>query len=593
MGLDGGRMSAHSWARWAVCGWMLAGLAAACLVPGSQAGAAAGRPGSVLPVAAAASGFGVSAPLRSLAASRMRPAAGAPYSLPKLSLPQDAASAPTAAPAAPDAVLQAPAPLGAMPATIDNFDGLRNLSSVIPPDPDGAIGYDPATGKKYYVEFINLIYAVWDVTAAPARVVGPLSGNAIFSGLGSPCATEGQGDPVALYDKSAGRWFLSQFAFTFDSSGNPAPPFTQCIAISQTGDPTGAYYLYAFPWANGSGVMNDYPKFGVWRDGYYMSANQYSGTAWAGAGVAAFERAKMLVGDPTARMIYFNLYNASPNYGGLLPADQDGSTPAPPGAPEVFAEVDSSPAPRLSLWNFSANWSSPAASSFGSRLAPSQLLAVAAFTPLPCTTTIPPSTSCIPQPGGAPLLDGVGDRLMYRLAYRNFGGYQSLVVNHTVVADGADRAGIRWYELRSTGGSWSLYQQGTFAPQDGNYRWMGSAAMDRNGDLAVGYSISSLSLYPSIRYAGRLASDPLGSLAQGEAAIVSGSGSQGSSLHRWGDYSLLSIDPQDDCTFWYVQEYYPANSQAGWQTRIASFRFPSCEAPPAGAVRVYLPLVQR
>jgi hypothetical protein len=535
------------------------------------------------PLVISAAAHGVSAPLTSLpkinptsqAALREIPEFNLPHSGPTGIQPQAIQS---------DGALQVAAPLGQMPTPLEDFDGLGNTSLVLPPDPDGSIGFDPTTGKKYFVQWINLVYGVWDVTGTPTPLLGPISGQQIFAGLGpsSLCATNGQGDPLALYDGLAQRWLLSQFAFNIDLTGNPVAPFYQCIAISQTADPTGAYFLYAFQWGN---KLNDYSKLGVWADAYYMSANQFTGAAFTGVGVAAFERAKMLAGDPSARMIYFDVGATNSAYASMLPADFEGDAPPPSGAPAPFVEVDADQ--QLRLWNFSANWSNPAASSFGQSMAPSQQLAVAAFRQLPCASPNATTRNCIPQPGGAPLLDGVADRVMNRLVYHNYGDHEALVVNHTVWADGTDRAGIRWYELRSTGGAWSIYQQGTYAPADGAYRWMASADIDRNGNLALGYSVSGPNLNPSIRFAGRLAGDPLGALGQAESSIIEGGGTQLSTSGRWGDYSMLTLDPQDGCTFWYTQEYYPANSVAGWMTRIASFRFPNCgvSATISGVVR--------
>ena len=193
--------------------------------------------------------------------------------------------------------------------------------------------------------------------------------------------------------------------------------------------------------------------------------------------------------------------------------------------------------------------------------------------------------NCIPQPGTTNRLDAISDRLMHRLQYRNFGGYETLVSNHTVDVDGSDHAGIHWFELRkeSFGADWALYQEGVYAP-DSHQRWMGSLAMDHVGDIALGYSLSSSTVYPSVRYSGRLASDPLGSLPQGEKSIVEGGGSQTSS-NRWGDYSMMGLDPQDDCTFWYTQEYVATSGSNTWRTRIGAFRFPSCTIGPQGTLK--------
>jgi hypothetical protein len=565
-------MKRRLWVNGIVSFGFLIGLGGPFTLPISTASA---QTTAAAPVVVTAAEHAVSSPLSSLPiANSVAPAAA--REIPEFALPHAIPST-IQGQSSGDAALQTSTALAPMPTPLENFDGLGNTSLVLPPDPNGSIGYDPATGKKYYVQWINLVYGVWDVTGTPTRRLGPVSGQQIFASLGSGslCATDGMGDPSVLYDNLSHRWLLTEFAFKFDSFGNPLAPFYQCIAISKTGDPTGAYYLYSFLWGN---LLNDYAKLGVWSDGYYMTANQFNGNAFEGVGVAAFERSKMLVGDPTARMIYFDIGASNSTYSGMLPADFEGLNAPPTGAPETFAEVD--PDLFMRTWLFRANWTTPSASTFGQSLAPSQQLAVASYQQLPCVTAVS-ARNCIPQPGGAPLLDGVADRLMTRLVYRNYGDHQALAVNHTVWADGADRAGIRWYELHSSSAaapSWSIFQQGTYAPSDGSYRWMGSAAMDRNGDLAIGYSVAGPSLNPTIRYAGRLSSDPLGTLGQAESSIIEGGGTQGSTTGRWGDYSMLTVDPVDDCTFWYTQEYYPISSTSGWQTRIASFRFPTCGA---------------
>ncbi|HQM14123.1 MAG TPA: carboxypeptidase regulatory-like domain-containing protein [Anaerolineae bacterium] len=472
-----------------------------------------------------------------------------------------------------DPVLQSEAGITAMPAPLTSFDGVSNVNSVHPPDTQGDIGYDPATGTKYYVQWVNLSFAVWDVTDAPTQIYGPANGNTLWQGFGGACETTNHGDPITLFDPLAHRWLMSQFSIN--------GPYYQCIAISQTADPTGSWYRYAF--LVSSTKMNDYPKFGVWPDGYYMTVNQFTnGSSWGGAGVFVFERAKLLTGNPAASFQYFDLYNVNSNFGGMLPSDLDGSTLPPEGAPNYFMEVDDStwigPNDAIRLWEFHVDWTNPANTTFGFSGQPNVVLNTAAWTPL-CTST----RACIPQPGTSVKLDAIGDRLMYRLAYRNFGDHESLVVNHTVDA-GSNLAGVRWYEVRDPGGSPVIYQQSTYAP-DSTHRWMGSVAMDAQGNLALGYSVSSSSVYPSVRYAGRLANDPLGTLPQAETSLVAGSGYQTSSYNRWGDYSMMGIDPVDDCTFWYTQEYLASSGYAPWVTRIGSFRFPSCTVAEPGTLR--------
>jgi hypothetical protein len=322
--------------------------------------------------------------------------------------------------------------------------------------------------------------------------------------------------------------------------------------------------------------MNDYFKIGVWPDGYYLTANQFNQgfLSWGGQGVVVFERDKMLQGQQ-ARMVYFDLYNVDSNLGGMLPADLDGQAP-PAGMPNIFAEIDDnawgySP-DQIQLWQLDVDWVNTASSTFTKIGA----LPVAAFDSDMCGG----SRNCISQPGGTNV-DAIADRLMWRLQYRNFGTHQTLMANHTVDVDSSDHAGVRWYELRNTGSGWSVYQQGTFAP-DANHRWMASIAMNGKGEIGLGYSISSTSVYPSIRYTGRLPGDALGQMTQGEGTIINGTGWQGHSAGRWGDYSSLNVDPIDDCTFWYTQEYFTSqvSGNASWQTRIGSFRLTTCESQP-------------
>jgi len=457
-----------------------------------------------------------------------------------------------------DPVLQDRYGEAGMPATMVNFEGIGNVNGVLPPDTNGDVGPD------HYVQIVNLSFAIFDKSGN--LLYGPADNSTLWVGFGGPCESYNDGDPIVLYDHLADRWFISQFALP----NYPYGPFYQCIAISQTGDPTGAWYRYAFLVHRRK--MNDYPKFGLWPDGYYMSVNQF-GPGWAGAGLFVFERDKMLVGQP-ARFLYYDMGRLDKRYGGLLPADLDGPPP-PQGSPAYFVSVDDDawgfPADMLHIWEVSIDWVNPSNSTITGPFD----LPTAPFNANMCHY----SMDCIPQPGTTRGLEALSDRLMYRLQYRNFGDYEAMVVNHTVDVDGTDHAGIRWYELRRTNGSWSIYQQGTFAP-DAHNRWMGSVAMDGDGNIALGYSISSNTMYPSIGYAGRLSIDPPGTLPRGEGIIILGSGSQTHSSSRWGDYSSMSVDPVDDCTFWYTQEYYETTSNAGWQTRIAAFRFPSCGQSP-------------
>jgi hypothetical protein len=302
-----------------------------------------------------------------------------------------------------------------------------------------------------------------------------------------------------------------------------------------------------------------------------MTVNQFVyfifGWIPAGQGVAVFERDLMLTGNPSARMQYWDMEDSNPELFRMLPADLDGPEP-PAGAPNPFVQVEDTSPDRLRIWDLDVDWVTPSNSTFNYK----QTISTAPFDSSLCPLG---SRQCIPQPDSAPEVDAIPDRLMYRLQYRNFGAYQTLVANHSVDENGADHAGVRWYELRSSGGNWSIHQQGTFAP-DSDHRWMGSAAMNRFGDIALGYSVSSATTYPSIRFTGRLGADPLGMMTLGEGEVVAGGGVQLHSASRWGDYSMMSVDPVDDCMFWYTQEYYASTSSSSWRTRIASFRLRDC-----------------
>ncbi|MCI0519445.1 MAG: carboxypeptidase regulatory-like domain-containing protein [Chloroflexi bacterium] len=467
---------------------------------------------------------------------------------------------------APDAALQTLPAVGKMPSPGFNFEGVNNINGVLPPDTNGDVGLN------HYVQWVNLSLQIWSIdrdTNTATSVYGPVNGNVIWNGFGGYCQSTNDGDPIVLYDHLADRWFISQFALP----NWPQGPFYQCIAVSQTGDPTGAWYRYAFLWLDGDGndVMNDYPHFGVWPDGYYMTVNQFaeSSMGWSGAGVAVYERDKMLLGQ-SARQVSFDLYNVNSNFGGMLPSDLDGAPP-PAGTPNYFAEVDDSstigPNDAMRIWEFHVDWNNTNNSTFGLSGAPNTTLPVTDFNPM---------YGDISQPGTAQGLDNLADRLMHRLQYRYWDTYATLVANHTVNAGGV--AGVRWYEMRRTGSTWAINQQGTYAGDaaNSNHRWMASAAMDAAGDIAIGYSLSSSSVYPSIAYTARLPIDPPGTLPQGEAILFNGTGSQTHSAGRWGDYSMLSVDPLDNCTFWFTTEYVQTTGSAPWRTRIGSFALPSC-----------------
>ncbi len=384
-------------------------------------------------------------------------------------------------------------------------------------------------------------------------MLGPVSIASVWSGFGGVCETAGHGDPVVLYDQLANRWLISQFA-------GSSVPTDECIAVSTTSDATGSWNRYGFHL--GSNFF-DYPHLSVWPDAYYMSDNVFNsaGTLYLGPQPFAFNRAAMIAG--TAATFVSTGITGGASEDAYLPADLDGSTLPPAGAPNSFVEWPGNGT--YKIFHFHVDFTTPANSTFTLFASP----AAAGFTQL-----CPSTRACVPEANGDHL-DGLTDRFMFRAADRFLpGGVESLVANYTVSSGGV--AGIRWVELRNvTSGPVSIAQESTYQP-DTTWRWMGSIAEDRNGNMALGFSASSASLNPQIRYAGRLATDPLNSMAQGEATLFAGTGSQSGTGNRWGDYSDMTIDPADDCTFWYTQEYYASTSSFNWRTRIGNFRFPSC-----------------
>ncbi len=418
-----------------------------------------------------------------------------------------------------------------------------------PPDTNGAVG------ATQYVQWVNTYFAVFDKTSGKIVSGFPKAGNAIWQGFGGGCETNNDGDPIVQYDKAANRWILTQFSVS-------TTPYLQCVAVSATSDATGPYYRYAFSYGNTQ--FNDYPKLGVWPDGYYVTYNIFNnGSSFAGAKVCALDRASMLNGNAATQQCF----QLSSSYASLLPSDLDGSTPPPSGSPNFLVNFGSN---SLRLWKFHVDWASPGNSTF---VGPTTIQVA------PFVVACNGGGACIPQPHTKQKLDSLADRLMYRLAYRNFVDHESLVVNHSVAVGATKKSqitSVRWYELRNPSGIPVVYQQGTLGVSDGTHRWMGSIAMDKKGNMALGYSASSSSVNPAIRYTGRLATDPLNTM-QIESVIMAGSGSQLVNLNRWGDYSAMTIDPLDDCTFWYTNEYLKRNGTFNWSTWITSFKFPGCQ----------------
>lgn len=472
-----------------------------------------------------------------------------------------------------------------IPSPILTFEGLSNQDNfnlfgfrVNPPDPVGAVG------PNHYVEMVNLTFAVYDKLGN--RLLGPVDTGTLWAGFAINDCTDPSGDPIVLYDQLQDRWLLSQLT-------TRGPIFYNCVAISQTGDPTGAFFRYAF---SAGQFFPDYPKYGVWKKSYVLTSRDFGPTVEYGISVYALEKNKMIAGDPNARSVHFFLDSAVVPINligdGLLPADIDGTRQPKEDAaiPIIGTQDDDGPYgatfDALNVWDLFIQWKANPQASIVFR---GSLPVVPFDSIFPCGVvpgSLPPSArDCLPEPGvtdGSRFLDILSyrQRPTWRLAYRNFGTYEAMVTNQSVEAlPGV--AGVRWYEIRRTNGQYSVFQQGTYAPGDGVHRWMGSIAMDQRGNMALGYSVvNGVDVFPGIRYTGRLAGDAAGQMTLGEAAIIDGTGVQRTTNSRWGDYTSMNVDPTDDCTFWYVNEYYTLagqlSSTAGWQTRIGSFKLPGC-----------------
>jgi hypothetical protein len=471
-------------------------------------------------------------------------------------------------------VLSAPNPTGV------SWDGVGvGLAGFIPssnpPDTNGRVG------AKQFVQWNNTSFAVFNKTTG-ALLFGPAAGNTLFQSLGGVCATHNDGDPVVSFDILAGRWVLSQFVVGAD------PEFShQCVAVSETEDATGEYFLYDFVTDPVNFV--DYPKTAVWPDGYYMSGHVFNstGTAFLAGRIFVFEREKMLKGLP-ARQLQADLkkYGNKPQFG-FLPSDLDSLTPPPAGEAAFLIGPHPTSVNRLTSTRVAVTWGGAPRI----RLTESLIAETWGIPPCVSDTDVGDHRDCVPQPAPATptdYLDNLDFRLMYRLAYRNFGGspVQESLVGNVTVNGAPSRPGhgaIRWYEFRNAGSSTTtptVFQASTYDP-DSAYRWMGSIAMDKDHNIALGYSKSSLSVKPSIFITGRLAADTPNTLGT-EALVQAGIGVQTAGAgNRWGDYSAMTLDPVNQCTFYYTNEYLKTNGAFNWSTRIASFKFPSCTSAPA------------
>jgi hypothetical protein len=438
-----------------------------------------------------------------------------------------------------------------------NIDG-HDFSGVNPPDTVGDVG------RKYYIQMINgrdgSIFTVYDKNNG-SIVTGPTD----LDSLGTGVCANGHGDPIVLYDQIAYRWILSEFADRGDE--------TLCVYVSMTDDPTtGGWYGYSFK----ADSFPDYPKYAVWPDAYYMASNQSSPTVYA------FDRQAMLAGEPATFQSFTAPSLSGFQFQSLQPSDVDGDVSPPASTPNYFLRhrddeahnhTDNDPdADFLEIFEFHADFDDPANSTFSGPFS----IPMVEFDSELCGYE---SFSCFEQPSGDNPLDPLREVVMWRVQYRNFGDYETLVGNMVTDVNENNRGGIRWFELRkSTGGSWQNYQEGTYAPDDDHNRWMASIAMDKSGNIGLGYSVGSGSLPASIRYTGRIAADPTGTMPQPEKAFVEGSGSSASV--RWGDYSSLNVDPVDDCTFWFTSQYAADDL---WKTRIGSFSFKGCKPEVAAS----------
>jgi hypothetical protein len=483
------------------------------------------------------------------------------------------------------------APVPAMPGPVLTFDGMNSSQtacSCLPPDTVGDVG------PSHYVEALNSAFRVYNKNGTP--LTPPTTFNSLFAPLGggTPCgASQNKGDPFVLYDHIANRWVISDFAFP----SFPGNSFWQCIAVSQTPDPTGAYFLYALQVDSANpNQFGDYPKIALWnsggavpQDAYFLTVNLFTNnTTFNGVRAFALDRASMLVGGP-ANAIAFTIPIAGlgDSYS-LVPAGFRTGDPPPNNRDEFLLAIDSPANGGVNLnqvkgWRFHVDFVTPGNSTLGVGVnhSPNATITVNGF--VDAFTNI--TTLLVPQNGTSQRLDTLGDKIMTPVVYQNLSGTESLWADHTVCTDMncTGPTAIRWYKFNVTGGNFPatpVQQQSWTNGGDGLWRWMPSIAADQNGNVAIGYSTSSPAQFPSIRYAGRLAIDALNNLAQGEAIMTVGGGAQLHSSGRWGDYSMTTIDPADNKTFWHVNEYYPATSSASWATRIGRFNFPTGAVPP-------------
>lgn len=441
-----------------------------------------------------------------------------------------------------------------------SFDGIAQ-SGWIPPDNNLAVG------PTEIFTTVNTDVAAYSKTGT--LLSGPTNIPTIFAAIGGLCTTYVV-DPIVLYDRPADRWIIAGIG------DNYAGSYSECVAVSTTNDPAGSYALYEYQFGS---TLNDYDKLSVWatdsNSAYLATYNLFPPSGSGGADLCGFDRTKMLAGNANAAMLCKETPSSEGSY---LPSDMDGPTTPVDGTPGLFITWQNNNPGQLYLRTLTLNFSS------GKATMSNPTTINVANDNLSCGVGF---GTCVPQPGTTQELDTLGDRMMYRFAIRHFADHDRAVFSHAV--DNGGPVAIRWYELYDPAGSVTLNQQGTFAP-DSTYRWMSSLAEDQSADIALGYSASSASVYPAVRFTGRVPTDPLGSM-ESEASIIEGSGSQsgGSSANRWGDYTAMQVDPTDDCTFWYIDEYQQVTGYENWTTRIASFAFPNCGGGGGGPVMSLVP----
>ncbi len=423
-----------------------------------------------------------------------------------------------------------------------------------------------AVGPNDIIQIVNSRLAIFTKKGRQYKetgrtLFGPAITNTLFAGFGGPCEALVSGDAVARYDQLAKRWLIVLPIFR-KPDGQPNAPYAMCYAVSTGPDSMGSYYRYQF----NRPLFPDYPRPAIWSNGYYLPTS--TGDTVIQKQLCAADRGRMLRGEPADEQCEIvdgvNFLNA---------ADIDGRRRPPANMPEIAMAAGGTQlhgkleSDSIYAWQYRVDWANPAKTSLTGPLK----IPVAPYHYL-CTGQL---SRCVPQPGTDVRLDSQGDKLMQRLVYRNFGSYQAIVATHSI--DTRAGGGVRWYQFRvNAHGTPQLFQQGTYAP-DGGYRWMGSIAMDRRGDIGVGYSFGSADSYAGQRFTARLADDPKGRMTLHEAVLARGQSAQTDTL-RWEDYTTLDIDPSDGCTFWYVGDYLKKGA-ANYSTRIGGYRLPGCAAP--------------